>query len=533
MSLGETTRSGLLVGWPENAEHRSLCGDRPVTYAPDVAGLAALLGSQRPSDPLVWADRGSGSLAVCLTHANGAILRATRESATDHGGWLTRVNRVVAETALSVGHTGPFVEGVVASLNATLPDDDGAVAMLPPETIDAARLRLGGLDRDGNWWARYGIAAGVLLAASDPELAPLTRLEQDPPIERPSRIRDAANKLSKPRAATVTVIVCLLVLMLAPLLFSGLRLVALKARFPEIEQQKLAVDRANRQVAMYRSLEKQSWPMTKLLSDIVSNTPETIQLETLRVSHADSSFHITGEARPDRDANLSAPEVITLMQENLKQCGIFSEVNPNWEDAGIMTGFVFDMVAKIDRPYRRFRYPVELDYDKWPLQRRRAKLGPIEDEEPDTALADADAGDGEAADDESADPVRVATGGDTDSTPARSGSANRSGSNAGSGSGRSPSRPRPTRTIGGGGDGDAGNRSDTGDRVKGGVPESMSVPEALSKEQIDAMSIDEARSHLSELATARQFARRSNDEELQARLKQEWNWIKERLAKDE
>jgi hypothetical protein len=460
-------------------------------------------------------------------------MRSTREAAADHADWTSRVSRVVAETALSVGHTGPFVDGVVAQLEKTLPVDDAAVSILPEETIAATGERLGGLQRSGDWWSRYGIAAGVLLAASDPELSPLTRLERDPPVEKPSRLRDIAIRLSEPRAATVTVLACLLVLMLAPLLFSGLRLLALKARFPDIEQQKLAVDRANRQVAMYRSLEKQAWPMTKLLSDIVSNTPDTIQLETLRVSHADSSFHLTGEARPDRDNDLSAPEVIALMQENLKGCGIFAQVNPNWEDAGIMTGFVFDMVAKVERPYRRYRYPIDLDYRNWPLQRRRAKLGPIdEDDGEETALADAgEESTGDTTADAATDPVRVASGGGETPTLPRATTPGRS--NGGSPGRSTPSRPRPPRSIGGGGEGDAGNRSDTEDRAKSGVPDSMSVPEPLTKEQIDAMSIDEARSHLSELATARQFARRSGDEELQARLKQEWDWIKVRLAKDE
>jgi hypothetical protein len=534
LAPGETTRTALFVGWPEAAEHATPETGRPVTHAPDLVALAALLNGGRPREPMLAVDRMTGSLAVCITHTNGAMFRATRETSSDESDWSRRVGRVIAETALSVGHTGAFVDEIVTSVRHRLDDGASAIALLPTETIKAASQRLGGLEtrnQDREWWERWGVAAGVLLAAVHGELAVLTRLEAAPPAEKPSRLRDLATKLSQPHVALVTVAACIVLLMFAPLAVSWLRLTALQLRFPDIGDQKRAVDTANKQVAMYRALEKEAWPMTKLLSDIVSNTPATIQLNVLRVTHADGSFHASGEALPDNSDpahKLSAEEVIGQMQDNLKATSLFTEINTSWEDKGGFAGTVtFDMSARIVQPYRRVQYPIELDWQKWTLADRQMNKEPGQEPTMLASNAPDDAPESDGLSENVLHPQpgdpHVTPDGPAAETPPRTAP-------------RVAPPPRDRPPISGTG---AGRPNDdaqqfTDPTIRGDAPpDSMREPPPFTKAQIDAMSLEEAKKQLSDHAMARQRARSAHNDALEARLKQEFDWLKDHIKKEE
>ena len=177
-------------------------------------------------------------MAIAVTHSGGAILRATREDPDDRDSWQKTVGRIIAETGLSVGHTGAFVEAMAVESRAraaSIGVKDAAL-FLPREVRASAASRLSGAEDQDRWWHDYGIAAGAVLAETGP-LAPLAHLLHTPAVQRPSRIRSALEGLSRPRTAATVVAACVLLLMFAPLVFSGLRLLALKVRYGDVQQE--------------------------------------------------------------------------------------------------------------------------------------------------------------------------------------------------------------------------------------------------------------------------------------------------------
>ncbi|MHC5007545.1 MAG: hypothetical protein ACYTGF_09340, partial [Planctomycetota bacterium] len=290
---GEMSRSGVIVDWPQGPGDRDLAGaadanakpwgDRPVTFAPDVAAIAALLNGHRPNEPLLWFDRSDGSLALAISHANGAILRAARVATRDADAWSDNVGRVVAETALSVGHTPAFTETLVATTRERIEGvDRNAALVVPRQTVGILRGRVGGTPEDLRWWRDWGVAVGTLMAATG-QLAALTRLRLSPPVEHPSPARRVLGALSDPAAATRIAAVCVLIVLLGPLVISGVRLGLVKLKLPDLETFRAEARQAEVQLAMYSELESKAWPMTKLLSDLACCTPEGIDLEQIRV----------------------------------------------------------------------------------------------------------------------------------------------------------------------------------------------------------------------------------------------------------
>ncbi len=509
---GETSRSGIMVAWPESApcDLPEIC--QPTLYAPDVAGLAALLNGQRPADPLVWQDPIDGSVAVAISHATGAVLRATREEPSVDEGWSRAVGRVIAETAIRIGHTGSFVESVAQSTqqHITALGPAQAALLAPQEVIGAATARLQGTVPDRAWWATYGVAAGVLLASRD-ELAPLTQLQAARPTETPSLARGIAQSLSKPQTALRAVAAFVLILAFSPLLLSGGHLLIMKMRAPDLEARLAAVNQANAQLVMYKELESQAWSMTKILSDIACNTPEGIELDFVGLSHDDDRMTVRGSATPHNGR--TATEVVIQMQENLYASDIFDAIVLNWGKGDKFAGnYQFDLSGKVVNPHWRHEYPEELDYGRWTLaDRRQGKRPGATDEDADTPTDAADASEEIEALAETDAEDATAEG------PAPPGSSDV----------RRPLGDGPP-IVAGGGRRRSANR-DTGT----GVPASMDVPEPLEPGQIEAMTQAEAREALTRVASARTSPRTRGDEALRERLKVEFNLLFERVKKGE
>jgi hypothetical protein len=517
---GEMSRSGVIVDWPQAPGDRELAGaadadtkpwgDRPVTYAPDVAAIAALLNGHRPNEPLLWFDRGDGSLALAISHANGAILRAARVATSDADAWSDNVGRVVAETALSVGHTPAFTETLVATAGERIEGvDRNAALVVPRQTVGILRGRVGSTPEDLRWWRDWGVAVGALVAATG-QLAALTRLRSSPPVEHPSPARRVLGALSDPRSATRIAAACVLIVLLGPLVISGVRLGLVKLKLPDLETYRADARRAEVQLAMYRELESKAWPMTKLLSDLACCTPEGIDLEQIRVD--EDRVRVSGRAKPDPKRNLSAQQVITLMQQNLRESKIFNEIYPTWGDPDNFGHYEFTLSAKVVDPYRRHDYPVDLDYGLW-TRRDRLYGGPRPDpeaSEPDfeTSTVPVD----------NTDPPPAAP--ETDTPPA---DPDAQAQAADERPGRDPSRSRfrnDPRTPG---------RDDPlfggSDRTPGAaVPPSKDIPPPLSPEQIEAMTLPEAQETYARISRALQQAR--VDEETKERLWRDWRLIR-------
>jgi hypothetical protein len=522
---GEMSRSGVIVDWPLRPDDQDLgagadasakpFGDRPVTYAPDVAAIAALLNGHRPDEPLLWFDRADGSLALTVSHANGAILRAARVADGDAQTWSENVGRVVAETALSVGHTPAFTETLVAMARQGIVGvDRNAALVIPRQTVGIIRGRIDGTPEDVRWWRDYGVAVGALMAAAG-HLAPLTRLRFAAPVEHPSPARRVLAVLSHPKWAPRIAAVCVLVILLGPLIISGLRLGLLKLKLPELDTYRAEARQAEVQLAMYRELESKAWPMTKLLADLACCTPESIDLEQIRVG--EDRIRVSGRAKPEPKLSLSAQEVVTLMQQNLRESKIFDEIYPTWGDPDNFGHYEFTLSARVVNPYRRHEYPVDLDYGLWTRRDRlyggsRPDSEALPEAEPETSPVPV----------VKTDPVPEPPAAET---PPSDATADADAEAANGRSGReSPRTPRddPRRPSAG------GPLSRGTDRPVGGsLPASKDIPPPLTPEQIEAMTLPEAQETYARISRALQQAR--VDEETKERLWRDWRLIRDHV----
>lgn len=513
----ETTRCGLMIAWPEAAEIERLETSRPVRYTSDVVALASLINGERPDDPLVWLDRADGSLAFAMTHANGAAFRCTREDAESTESWQRNVGRALTETGLNVGHTDAFIDHVVRETEARIAslNGDPAALFLPDDVVRSAATRVEGAETDAPWWRRFGVAVGALLARCD-QLKPLTELQDAPPVDEPSVFRTAIEALSRPRTAAWCTAVAVFMLLFGPMLVHGLRLAVLEWRFGDIQSQLNRVEELRNKHDMYAELGESSWPMTKLLSDLATNTPAGIELSMIRITY-DDSVSVAGVATPH--AGWSATEVIAQMQRNLEETYIFSGTALNWDDPNNFGHYEFSLSAQVTRPYRIAKYEVDRDFAAWTMQMRVDGEKPAE---PDGDLA-ADSAPSSAAGAPSeftggAPMQDLTTEGEPGAVGGQQSLAEADEDLGGTGPRRNTRRQGSNERAG-----DLGSRAVDRGAGDAGLPPSVDIPEALTEQQIKAMSLEEVQVALERVASARQHARL--DSETDERLKQEFRML--------
>jgi hypothetical protein len=535
-AAGETSRTGLVLAWPPSAkvEPPPVSSRRHVSYVPDVACLAALLNGLRPAEPLMWVDRVSGSLALALTHASGAVFRSLREDAEDTAEWRAGVGRVLAETALNAGHGGAFVEDLVRRTTERLAStgQDPSVLLMPAEMLAVTAERLGeqSSPHDGEWWSRFGVAAGAVIARSVGGLTSLTRMRADAPAEQPSLVRKVTEALSNPATARRVVIAALLLLLLGPPALSALRLAVLSLRYPDdkLKSQLRQVHETSSRLIVYGELERTTWSATKILADISCNTPEGIELESIRINQG--MFTVQGRALP-RDG-ISARELVALMQKQLHDSGIFDNLTLNWGDADSYDHYQFQLTARIRNPYHRPTYGVEQDFGQWTVVHRRDGV------RPEAAASSASAAAGRvsipsADKPDHVDEVALADAGlhagstRNDAAPDRVANDEAAAGRAE----RGESIVRSPRTPPGAGNGaspiygDAGRRDERGPT---GLAPSVDIPPPLTESQVQALTDAEVMEMLGQVSRARNAARTRGDAELAERLKRDFDMLMDR-----
>ena len=524
---GETNRTGIMLSWPQSAPFELPETGLETTYTSDIAALAALLDGSRPDKPLLWLDRSDGSVALAITYAGGVALRAARELA-DAEGWSERVGSVLAETALDAGHTASFTESLVESLTEHLAglDPDTAVLIAPHDILQNAQQRVQGAPNEEDWWRRYGVTVGALLAGTN-QLAPLTQLRRNAPVEAPSVAQRVLTAMSNKRNATKIVIACLIILALWPLAAARLRLLALEVRFADIKEYVDAAQKNETQLEMYRALRQHAWPMTKLLSDIACNTPRGIELQLIDLKHEGDMFSVSGTTKEFEDR--SPQEVVAQMQQNLRAGGIFTDIYYSWGDRNNFGAYEFTLSGKVAQPYRTYEYPASLDFGESTLADRlyKSKTPPVEAQAAETSTpSETPANEAlVATDDPEIEPIAKLEEGNENPDEMASAA-----------NGRRPrsARPRVVPRPGSGRSFVPGSpplsRGD--DRSPGGgAPPSQNIPEPLSEGQINAMSLPEVDEALGQVATALQ--RSHPDEVTKERLKNEFKllWDRKRAGR--
>ncbi len=371
LAAGESSRCGLILAWPESAPASIPPGMDAAasTFVPDVACLAALLNGLRPAEPLIWLNREDGSLAIGLCHAQGAVFRATRESAED-GDWAARVNRVLAETAFSVGHTPEFVEQIQAGASQLFGQTDPGQLVLPAAVLNLLPSRLDGSPRDTAWCTKFGIAAGAIIAAMS-ELAPLTALTANAPKEAPSILGSLVSTLSRPRVAATLAAAAIAIVAFGPLVLSFARLQVLRWKVGDEGSVIKANDQGKKTVAMYQELQKRSWPMLKVFSDVCNATPLGVDLDSINIIHGEPVL-LVGVAKPD--SGRSAEEVVADFEKNLTRFGLFGGVAKKLEKADAKGAVAFRMNAQVNNPFKNINYDQKVDFAMVPLQVQ--KFGP-------------------------------------------------------------------------------------------------------------------------------------------------------------
>lgn len=502
----ETTRCGIMIAWPESVSIELPATSRPIRMTSDVVALASLLDGERPASPLVWLDRNDGSLAIAFSHANGAVFRCTCEDGESNESWQRNVGRAIAETGMTVGHSQGFIDTVVQSTKQQIASLNGITTALfiPEEIISSTRARIDGTKNDAQWWSKYGVAVGAFLARFD-QLKPLTEIESSPPVVKPSPIRIFLDAISQPKTAQYCVMLCLATLMFGPLLIHGLRLGILSLRYQDIHTQLRTVDQYKNQQEMYRELDKKAWPMIKLLSDLASNTPEGIELDSIRINF-NESINVSGHA--NSHGGLAATEIIAQMQKDLDDTAIFSNTTLGWKEPNNFGQYEFSLSTKITRPYRQAKYDQEHDFALQTLQMRIDGVAP--------EIAQKNAGNAGTVTPPVAE-THIVTPGESRpmSSPVLADVSEM----------ESPTGASRARRTQSGGRDPAGNLSSrlTDRGPSGALPPSVDIPEPLTEGQIEAMSLGEAQAALGKVAEARRHGR--IDKETELRLKKEFTLL--------
>lgn len=522
-------RLGLILAWPESTPVGPPPLSRSIEYAPDLAALAAIMGNQRPSHPLLWIDRHDGSLAMALSHPNGVAFRGLREEAEESEAWKTAVGRTVAETGLNFGYSGSFIEGAVRNVQEWMdqvqPGD--AQLHLPPQLIEHAAAKVDGAPTDAEWWSKFGALAGIVIARAG-TLSPLTSLQKEAPTETPSIMGEVVDRLSRPSTARLAVLACVLVLMFGPLVMNTIRWGVLELRHGNLDEHLARYNEVSNKIAIYRELRDSSWSMTKALGDIANNTPQGIELEWVRINQ-NRQFNVRGTAIPFEDR--PARDRVDFMRDSLRESGIFDEITMNWGDGDAYGANQFELSGYIAEPYFRKRYPTDREFAEWTLAERIYGLEPGEakrlaeqssaermiDER--TGARPTVSGEGAAPDEtdrsddperDADEPERLADANDREDRPATRPNSERN---------------RPTRS----GAGDAGIPGESTGDARSAADD---IPAPLSEREIAEMSDSELRQTLQKVSRGRRIAQAQGDDEAYERLKNEFEMILTRMRGD-
>ncbi|MDP6602440.1 MAG: hypothetical protein QGH76_09120 [Phycisphaerales bacterium] len=494
---GETSRTGLIVAWPEGTMDEWPSSLQGASVIPDVVAIAALLDGLRPAEPLLWMDPADGSVTLALSHANGAAFRAIREDTSDDEVFVEGVVRTLSETASAHSHTPTFTDDLITSVQEKLRRSlhGEPLLLLPEEIRRSGESRLPGAPDDPTWWEHWGIAAGAAIASSG-ALSPLTTMCHQREEEKPSIVDRWVNRLAQPTTAFRLTAAVIALLAFGPLAFSGLRLSLLTMLNGDLDQRYAEVVAARQRQVVYSELAKSAWPMAKLAADITNNTPIGIEIDSLRLNVGEPIL-VDGRAL-DNDG-VPAAELIAQMQASLQATGVFRDIQFSYEGADTYGDRDFSLWARVVDPLKRPRYAREDDFAIWTYAMHRDNIHPddVIDSPPPPQ-----------------DPTHTTDSGDD--LPERP--------QSGEGTGTTNGNRSPRGGSSGGSRDGVASRSE--DRGGSGAP--IRAPEPISADQIAVMSRDEVQVALRDGAKALKRLG-SGDAELKARLRGEQRLLLDRL----
>ena len=487
-----------------------------------------------------------------MAHDGGVAYRATREESADAEDWRKGIARAVAETAFTLGHSQAYLTALMPEVDARVASMGRAGLSLPPELVGAIAPNVAGCKADPAWWRTHGIAVGSGAGRIGRTGVPCQPAANGTAARGGAGGSQVLERLSTPRAAVIAVAAAIVAVVLAPPMFAGLRLAVLKAKLPDLRAYQREMADTERQLAMYRELQKKTWPMTKLLADIANNTPEAIELSSIGLAFGEG-LTIQGEAKP-KDGVLSW-EAVDALTRQLNKSGVFQVSQQNLErDEGNKRKF--SVLASIKRPYLEVKYAPDEDFAVNTLaDRRYGKSATTGDD--DATVSDADISAGatpgtielaDRGDGASSSPGESALARGSSRLPAtgsagpRRGSGGRRGDDQAASAapdGVDPAEVNPAASDDGGALAQGDSRGLSRRGSSGAAPGAATredraaaavvIPEPLTDEQVSAMSKAEAESAMSRWAEAR--LQPGLDEATADRLRKEFYRLMEQSRK--
>ncbi|MBC02359.1 MAG: hypothetical protein CMJ34_03510 [Phycisphaerae bacterium] len=550
------TPTGLIVSWPDGLDPGlpELAPEIDVTWIPEIACLAILAGDTPTS--LAAVIDGDGSTAAVVPTPKGPVYRATRGIPSTSP--EDRLRPLVAESLLGEDIDPSTVEQSVRSL---LSGIDGRLidgALLIPtddesgvdQLVDQDITRFSGIDAAS---ARLLLGA---LAASRGDNADLAGLRRHEHFEKPSFLGAMTHRLSDGRTAVAIATFALIMMILSPLAFSGIRLMIMRSKVDDLASLEERVRRVENLEKVYRELDRQAWSITKLLGDVSNLMPEQIELLSMTLTHGEP-ITVMGVAK--RDADMSGTDIVFDFNRRLRESKLFLDYGPvpSIEQPDARGYTEFKLTAVLDDPLRPVQPRPENDYAV--LSYRDRRYGPVDDDgylivDPDARQERLDAMIARGIDlskplpameaapsssSEAPSSSRADAGSSTPPSERTSSSSSRASSEetetdiADARTSREPSREstrsrdrasssgrdRESSREGGSSDGPA-SRSSIRSRV-------IEIPEPLSSEEIETLSNAEAKARLAKIAGARN-APNATEEQKKA-LKDEWDSLLNRI----
>ncbi len=515
----DRARSALLVEWPLTNPGPglpvALAASLSPTFAPPIAALAALVGGALKLGAhesfALYLERMSGSISIAYSDGIHSAFRTLREDGGDAVEWVASVVRIAAETLLLADIPSATIEPLMDALRGKLESQcDGLIAPLAGEVASFQPLAKA-CPSDETWWQRNGILLGTAIALTGP-LSGICSLQARPPEADLGAIARLSKIASSPRNATRFVIAAVLLAAIVPPAMSGGRLLYLRSLLPDAEAFERTLQRSDQQTAMFREYEKYAWPMSKLLGDIACTTPEGIELESIAIAHG-APVKIEGSAKPQ--GGNGAAEAILLMERQMRESRVFDRIEKNWDAPNANGVIKFSMSAAVASATLVHNYPETQDFARRTLRDRRygvvetsaATKQPSDDASPATLSSGGDESlEGAPATAPSASGTTLAPTMSEDATKAiESAQANSN----------DPRAIKRRGTSGGSAAPDAARRGQGGSESTGVV-----IPDALTDEQIAAMTPAEAREALGKVSRARGGSGLSEADE--ARLRAEF-----------
>jgi len=526
-------RTALMVDWPvagDGPPLPSCFGDaRDVLFAPPIAALAALtIGSiARGSHECmcVLLQRASGGISLAYSNGIKIALRTALEDGTDLETWKEAVVRTVAESLMMLELPDAALAQVMSSLRKAIDEQPDGLLIPCGDGWSTISGLASGIGESSDWQQRFGTALGCAVALTS-GLARLLTLRLKPEAENAQWWLRAMRVLQRPSAAAKLAVAALIALALVPMAVARGRLAYLEWRVPDQKLLRAQMDRADKERQIYEEIARQATPMTKLLGDLASCTPEGVEVTAITIDQQGQQAKLDVQAEAVKSESVGGTkepfQLVNLMQQWLRESKVFEKIEKSTEKADSNGIVSFNLTMSVKETVRVPTYKSDQDFAAKSLRERRYGPPPAD---PAASTASSAATAPTIAD--NSDTSSATSSSPADETPSREAPPTVLGSAASAEAaqaadaavGASSASRRTT------GSGRAPGAARTRERSADSSP--PSVPAPLTEAQIASMTEAEAKEAVGRIATAKNAS--GLDEPTRERLKREFDAVMRRL----